>query len=336
MFLLLAAFALALGLSLYGTPLAARAARRYGILDRPDGALKRQSEGVPYLGGLAVYVAFLLSYGIVFDYDARVLGLLLAASIVVTLGLLDDFGALTPAVKFAGQLVACFVLVRSDVALDLAFLPDWANVALSVLWLAGMMNAFNIIDVMDGLAAGSAFCAASSFLFIAVLQHHRPAQFVAACTIGAALGFLRYNYPPARIYLGDTGSMFLGLVLGSFALLGDYSHKNFFGFLTPLFILSVPLFDTFFVSFLRLRQGKRFYFGSPDHYALRLRRRGWSVPAVVNASCAATLAGGALGAWNLHASPRASLAAAGLWTAVFAAAGFWLARVDMRERPGDE
>lgn len=325
MLLLLLAFALSFLLSLYGTPLAAAAARRFGIVDRPDGRLKVHSEPVPYLGGLAIYVAFLLSYGVVFDYEPRILGLLLSANIVVTLGLLDDFGAITPKVKFLGQLLAAFVLVRSGIVIELAFLPPWLNAALTILWVIGMMNALNIIDIMDGLAGGTALVAAAVFMCISVLTNTALMSFVAVTLLGSLLGFLRHNYHPASIYMGDTGSMFLGLVLATFALVADYSDRNPLGFLSPLFILCVPLFDMAYVSLLRTLKGRPFYFGSKDHYALRLHGKWPSVPAVVNVSCLVGVAGGMLGIANMFASPRTSLVMLGGMLVFFSGVGVWLA-----------
>ena len=111
-------------------------------LKYPDTKLKTHAEPTPYLGGLAVYLSFLMAFGLVFDFGPKVLGLLLAGSLVVLLGLLDDLGAITPKIKFFGQLVAAFVLVRSDIVIDLVYLENWQNVALTVFWIVGVMNAF--------------------------------------------------------------------------------------------------------------------------------------------------------------------------------------------------
>ena len=117
-------FMLALLLSLYGTPIAMTAAVRYGLIDRPDGNLKTHREPTPYLGGLALFLSLLLTVAVVFPMDAEMLGLLLSASIIVLLGLMDDFGALTPAVKFAGQIIAVFVLVRAGIRIEILVLPE--------------------------------------------------------------------------------------------------------------------------------------------------------------------------------------------------------------------
>lgn len=320
---------LAFLLSLWGTPRAAEAARRYGIVDQPDTKLKTHGEPVAYLGGLSVYLSFLVTFGLVFDYDSQILGLLLAGSLVVLLGLLDDLGAITPKVKFIGQLVAAFVLVRSDITIQLVYLEDWQNIALTMFWIVGMMNAFNIIDIMDGLAAGTAFVASAIFLAIAVIQGEAWMAFITATLCGSLLGFLRTNYHPAKIYLGDSGSMFIGMVLGSLALVTDYTRTNQLGFVAPLFILCIPLFDTAYVMILRFFKGKPIYHGSPDHFALRLRKKVKSVPYVVNISCSVGLLFGALGIWVSKATPTTTLWAAGGVFVFFVVAGFWLATVKM-------
>ena len=154
MLLLLLTFALACGIALYGVPLARQAALKYGIVDAPDGRLKHQKEPVPYFGGLAIYLAFLMSLAFTFEFRHDVLGIILAGTIVVMLGLIDDFGVLTPWTKLCGQLLAVFVLIKSGIKIEIAALPEWVDLVLTVLWMIGLINAFNLLDIMDGLSAG--------------------------------------------------------------------------------------------------------------------------------------------------------------------------------------
>ena len=163
-------------------------------------------------------------------------------------------------------------------------------------------NAFNIIDVMDGLSAGVAFFAAVAFFCVALLNGRIMIAIVAITLAGSLLGFLRYNLNPARIYMGDTGSMFLGLMIGAMAMIGSYTEKNFLGFLAPLVILGIPIFDTFQVTFARWRKGIPFYRGSPDHYALHLRTAGFSVKGVTWLSYGAAAILGGLGILIMNVS----------------------------------
>ncbi len=293
-------FVTALALSLYGTPVAARAAERFGIVDQPDGSLKKHRRATPYLGGLAVYVSFVLTMALVFDFDRRVLGLLLAGTILVLLGLIDDFGVLGVWPKFLGQGFATLVLIKSDIAIHIGALPSWLNLILTVLWLVGMTNAFNIIDIMDGLASGTAFVAAAFLLVVAFLNGQTPIVLMTATLMGSLLGFLRYNVHPARIFMGDTGSLFIGMMLGALAMIGKYDAVNHIGYLSPLLILAVPIFDTVYVMTLRLGRRANPFKGSPDHFAIRLSRLGLTVPAVTRVTWLSGAVLGGLGILNLY------------------------------------
>lgn len=267
-----AAFVIALLLSAWLTPICRRAATRFGIVDAPDGRLKNQAEPVPYLGGLAIYLAFLLGVALTLRFEDDVLGLLLAGSIVVILGLVDDLARLGPGTKLAGQTVAVLVLLKSGIFIKLAFLPVWLALALSIVWLLATTNAFNLIDVMDGLSAGTAAVAAAALFAVAVWNGRHEAATILASLSGACLGFLRHNFAPATIYMGDTGSLFLGLLLGALAMNNAYTERNDLACLAPALILGVPLFDMLFVMYVRWRRGLPVMLGSPDHFALRLRR----------------------------------------------------------------
>ena len=265
-------FALAFSLSLYLTPMVRKAALQFGIIDKPDGKLKQHSAPVAYLGGLAIYLSFLISLALTFSFDKEVLGLLLGGTIIVVLGLIDDFGVLSPVVKLCGQCIAIFTLMRSGIYIKLAFLPWYVTFPLSFFWLIGIINAFNIIDVMDGLSSGVAFTCSLTLFVVGVLNSSMVIAIMAIALGGSLLGFLRYNFEPAKIYLGDTGSMFIGMMMGSLAMIGTYTSNNIIACLAPVIILGVPIFDTLFVMYIRWLRGMSIIAGSPDHFALRLRK----------------------------------------------------------------
>jgi UDP-GlcNAc:undecaprenyl-phosphate GlcNAc-1-phosphate transferase len=269
-----AAFAVAFGLSLYFTPLIRRGAIAYGVVDRPDGKLKVHREPVAYLGGVAIYLSFLVALAFTYDFDAEVLAILLSASIIVMLGLFDDLKVLTPEVKLAGQVVAALVLMKGGIMVRLTFLPEWALIGLTLLWLVGVTNAINLIDVSDGLAAGTAAIAGSFLYGFAVWNGHTTIAMLTLALVGASLGFLAFNRPPAKIYLGDAGSMFLGFMLAALAMKGHYTFNHRVGALAPVVILGVPIFDTFFVMGVRALRRIPLMRGSPDHFAVRLRSHG--------------------------------------------------------------
>jgi UDP-GlcNAc:undecaprenyl-phosphate GlcNAc-1-phosphate transferase len=271
------AFLLSFLVALYTTPLMRQAAIQFGIVDAPDGRLKNHTDPVPYLGGLAVFLAFLITLAVVFEFSHAVLGILLSATLMLLVGLIDDLGVLSPLEKLAGQSVAVAVLIKAGLFIKLVFIPPLAAFLLSALWLLTVTNAFNLIDIMDGLAAGAAVIAALFLAGVAVHNGEPMVAVMAAALAGSLVGFLRYNRAPARIYLGDSGSLFIGLTLAAMAMNLGYTTKNSLGMLTPVLILGLPLFDLSFVSVVRLGKGLSPFRGSPDHFALRIKRSGRSV-----------------------------------------------------------
>lgn len=325
----LAAFCVAAGFALWITPRLRRAAISFGIVDAPDGRLKTHREPVPYLGGLAIYLAFLLALAVTLEFGEQVLGLLLAGSIVVIVGLIDDLGQLGPWTKLAGQGIAVFVLIKSGTFIKLTVLPHPVALALSVLWMLAIINAFNLIDIMDGLSAGNAGIASAILLFVAALDGGSQTATLLAALAGGCLGFLRYNFEPARIYMGDTGSMFLGLMLGALAMDNSYTQRHVLGALAPVLVLGVPLFDMLFVMYIRRLRGLPVMLGSPDHIALRLRKWRLSTRQTVLLSYSIT---GILGAAALAITRVPTVGAMVILATLVATAlvsTIWLRRIDM-------
>ena len=322
-------FALSLLLSLYGVPMARRAALAFNVVDRPDGRLKLQAAPVPYFGGLAVYLAFLISLALTFEFRQDVLGLVLAGTLMVMVGLIDDFGVLKPWPKLIGQLIAVFVLIRSGIRIEIAALPDWLDVALTVFWMIGIINAVNIIDVMDGLAGGVSVVACLWLFVVAVINQDMMIAVMLAALAGSLLGFLRFNFHPANIYLGDSGSLFVGLMLGALAMIGKYTAVNPVALLAPVLVLGVPIFDTLFVMYIRRLRGIPVFLGSPDHFALRLRRWALSVPQVAVLSYAVAFMLGGIGIASMFVPTDIALGLVGGTGLLGVLAALWLKRIDM-------
>ncbi len=323
-------FLLSFSLCYYLTPLVRKAAYKFGIVDKPDGKLKTQKKPVAYLGGLAIYLSFLIALALVFEFSRETLGILLGGTIVIILGLVDDFGVLEPKIKILGQILAAVVLVRAGIYIKLAFLPVYVSIPLSVLWLVAITNAFNIIDIMDGLSSGIGFISAV-VLFVIALMNGRMA--IAALTIalaGSLLGFLRYNFQPATIYMGDTGSLFIGLMIGTLAMIGTYTENNMIACLVPVVILGLPIFDTLFVMYIRKLRGIPVFFGSSDHFALRLRRWKLSIRQTVVLSylICLVLGGVGIGMMLVNSNLAASFIILSLVTGALLA-GLFLKKIDM-------
>ena len=174
-----------------------------------------------------------------------------------------------------------FVLIKSGIRIEIASLPDWVDIVLTVFWMIGIINAFNLLDIMDGLSAGVGVISAAFLCVVAILNGDQAIAFMLAALIGSLLGFLRYNWRPASIYMGDAGAMFIGLMLGALSMIGKYTESHSVSLLTPVLILGMPIFDTLFVMYIRFLRGLPVFLGSPDHVAIRLRHWGLSVTQVV-------------------------------------------------------
>ena len=289
---LVATFALALISCAYLAPKLADAARRYGVVDAPDQALKTQSEPVAYLGGLAVYISVLTALAVtlpigdkapndLFD-DPQVLGMLLGGTLFMAVGLLDDLTQLTPRDKLLGQLLACAVLIKAGVAVYLISLPQAAQVGLTVLWVLACCNAVNLVDVHDGLAASLSGLSALGFCVLGWMVGDFRLAVLAAAIAGAAFGFLRINRPPARQYLGDTGALFLGSSLAMLALMARYDGQSgWMPYLVPIALIALPFIEVGQLIVTRLRLGLNPFRGSRHHIAHRLLDRGVGRVAVV-------------------------------------------------------
>ncbi|HUG54694.1 MAG TPA: MraY family glycosyltransferase [Vicinamibacteria bacterium] len=293
----------------------AAAARRLGVhlgvIDHP-GNRKVHSTPTPRLGGVAVYLSFVLAVGVGYwlaprlsllppiailapwtasvlsdahTVGGKLLGLLTGGTIVFLVGLADDaWGGRFPVwAKALGQVAAAVVLIAAGVTTS--FLPEpWLNTAVTLVWLVGMTNAFNLLDNMDGLAAGVAFVALFVLLVNAVALEEVFIGMLLVAFMGSLLGFLFFNVHPARLFLGDCGSLFIGYMMGSLTLLERYvSHASslLFPVLMPVLVLAVPIVDTATVVFIRLRERRPIYVGDDRHLSHRLVSLGFTRPRAV-------------------------------------------------------
>jgi UDP-GlcNAc:undecaprenyl-phosphate GlcNAc-1-phosphate transferase len=282
--ILILTFSLSFFLTLYGTPLAQRVALRYNLMDVPDGKLKKHARPVPYMGGVIVYFAFISPISLMFNFNQQLLGILFASSILLLVGLFDDLKALTPGIKFLFQIVVTYILLKSGINIDVIFFPKWLDILLSFFWILTIINAFNIIDIMDGLAASIGALSSLTIFIISLYNSNYLISILSLSLAATLLAFLKFNWEPARIYLGDAGSMIIGLIIGSLTMMVSYTRFNKLAFFSGLLILAIPLFDLIFVIILRILKGKMPFWGSPDHFSLRLRKmKNWSSQKTVGA-----------------------------------------------------
>ena len=259
----------------------------------------------------------------VFDFDKELLGMLLGGTIVTMLGLFDDLRVLTPSLKILGQLLAIWVLFKSGATIQIASLPAWMTIALTIGWVVIITNAVNILDVSDGVAAGTAAIASLSLAIIALLNNRPLIASAALGLSGSCAGFVWFNKAPAKIYLGDTGSMFIGFMLASLTMIGDYATNNTTALLAPLFILFVPIFEVVICSVARIAQGISPLKGSPDHQAIRLKNKDWSAQKAASAIWCFQLIGSAIGIALVLVNPESSWMILGLGCMFFLGLLIW-------------
>jgi UDP-GlcNAc:undecaprenyl-phosphate GlcNAc-1-phosphate transferase len=251
------------------------------------------------LGGVAIFFAFAAGLFFIRFYTAFPTGtlrdlrvILAGGSVMFALGLIDDLKkphGLGVKTKFITQFAVAFFAALYGVRINFIS-PDYLSFVLSLIWIVGVSNAFNIIDIMDGLSASQAAMAALGFLLVAFPSESIYVNVASSALAGAALGFLPYNFSKRmKIFMGDSGSLVCGFTLALVAMGSKYSAVNPLGVYAPLFILAIPIYDTLFVSVMRLRRGHSPFIGSRDHFALRLERIGFSRHRIVFLTAMASL-----------------------------------------------
>ncbi len=271
-------FATALIFAVGGTPIAKWLAVRVGAVDQPS-ARKIHSSPMPLLGGVAMYAAFLIALVLFADrfYIPQLIGIVIGATWVSFLGIWDDRIGMHAGVKLIGQIFGGLILIVTGVTADVFHNP-YIDIPLTLFWVVGITNAMNLLDNMDGLSGGIAACASAFFLLIASLNGQYLVGSLAAALLGASVGFLIYNFNPASIFMGDTGSLFLGFLLAAVGLkLRFTGHPDIVTWLTPVLVLGLPIFDTTLVFVSRLRRGLNpLTHPGTDHISHRLREQGFT------------------------------------------------------------
>lgn len=284
--LYLITFLIAFIVSLVLTPCFRFIAKKFDIYDRPTSAVKTHKESVPYLGGIAIWsgwVISLIAIRFITDFPTGTLNnlrsVIIGSFLLLLLGLCDDIkkGGLGFKFKFLIQIIACvIVVVLFDIRIN--FIENYTlSVLLSIFWIIGLSNAFNLIDIMDGLSCGTAAISAFFFFIIALPSEMIYVNFCAIALCAACLGFIPFNLSKSKkIFMGDTGSLSIGFILATIAMGTSYTKINPIAVFAPLLILAVPIYETTFVSIIRILKGKNPFLGSKDHFPLRLEKMGYS------------------------------------------------------------
>lgn len=270
-------FFIALIVSYAVTPGVKKLAIRIGAIDKPD-ERKVHTHVIPRLGGLAIYIGFMAAVLYSMPVFSEFFGFLLGAAAIVLLGIWDDIRNIPAKVKLAGQIVAAAIPVAYGVQIEwvtnpfgtILIIPEWLAVPVTVFWIVGFTNTVNLIDGLDGLAAGVSVIASISMFFMAVsMNQYLPAMILVAMS-GAALGFLQYNFNPAKIFMGDTGSMLLGYTMAVVAVLGLVKTAATVALIVPIIALGVPIMDTLFAIIRRKMSGVPVFQPDKGHLHHRL------------------------------------------------------------------
>ncbi|MCA0757522.1 undecaprenyl/decaprenyl-phosphate alpha-N-acetylglucosaminyl 1-phosphate transferase [Paenibacillus sp. N4] len=287
-------FIIALIIALAMTPLVKKFAFKVGAIDKPNHR-KVHTRIMPRLGGLAIYIAFVGAYFMLSPFipdnllraqDVNMINaLLVGGTIIIILGALDDRFELSAKVKLLGQIAAaCVVVFGFGVKIDLLNVPfgetmqpiaGWISIPLTILWIVGVTNAINLIDGLDGLAAGVSGISIATIVVMASLMGFQPVILLSTLLLGGIVGFLVFNFHPAKIFMGDSGSLFLGFSLATLSMLG-FKQVTIVSFVTPLLIIGVPLSDTFFAIVRRWVNKRPIFAPDKGHLHHRLRDLGFS------------------------------------------------------------
>ena len=253
-------------------PLLRKLALRYKILT---------PQGIPLIGGISIGLSFsvacLFGFFIYGSFPREAIGIIIAAIIILIFGIIDDRRELSIITKFLVQIVAVTLLISFGVRTQMAYIGNPLNIIITFIWVIGITNAFNHLDIIDGLAAGTTVIVSFALFIVSLLNSDINTAILSLALVVAALSFLFYNFPPAKIYMGNSGSHFLGFVIAAVALMLSYAPlERKVALLSPLIILGLPIFDTAFLILIRMIKKRLPFKKSNDHMALRLLRAGYS------------------------------------------------------------
>lgn len=280
-------FTIAFAISLAATPFVINLAHKIGAVDVPDNERRVHKKPIPRLGGLAIFYGFLVALLCFAKIDQQLKGILIGSLIIVGVGIIDDVKQLKARVKLCAQLLAAVIAVFHNVRITAISVPGFISetgvlqlgilsIPITIAWIVGVTNAVNLIDGLDGLAVGVSSIASFSLFFIAILGGEQNVAIISAALAGGCLGFFPYNFNPAKIFIGDTGSQFLGFMLSAICIQGLFKGYVIISFIIPLLILGLPLFDTIFAILRRAWNHKPIMEADRGHLHHRLLDSGFS------------------------------------------------------------
>lgn len=266
----LISFITSFSLSVLLTPVIKRIAVSRGYVAKPR-VDRWHKKDTALFGGIAIFVSFIIPYIVFMAPTIENIGIVLCSTFIFGLGLFDDFMQIKPYTKLMAQIIIASLLPTFGVSINV--IPyQIISIPITVLWIIALVNAFNLLDNMDGLSSGVAAIASGVLFLCTLLNGNFMVSLIALILIGSLLGFLRYNFPPARIFMGDNGSMFIGFILATTALQASWKESTHLMMILaiPVFVLAVPIFDTIFVTFMRRLSSHKVFEGGRDHLSHRM------------------------------------------------------------------
>ena len=279
-------FIISVAISLFMTPIAKKLAVKVGAVDIPKDERRVHKKPMPLMGGVAIYASIIVTSLIFLPVDGTLISIIIGGTIIFISGIIDDIKGLSPKAKLIFQIGAAIVLIFGDVKIEALTNPFTKSsnliplngfaIPITIFWVVGITNTLNLIDGLDGLAAGVAMIASLSFLFVANKFNYIPVMVMSSIVAGSCLGFLPYNFNPAKIFMGDTGALFLGFILAALSIEGVMKSVATIAVVVPIIILGVPIFDTTFAIFRRLLNGRSIAEADKGHLHHRLLKMGFS------------------------------------------------------------
>ncbi|WMM24249.1 MraY family glycosyltransferase [Tissierella sp. MB52-C2] len=282
----IAPFFLALLISFISTPLVRKLAFKIGAVDIPKDDRRIHKEPMPLIGGLAIFFSVIAVTLIFLPLNREIVSILIGGTIIVIGGIIDDLRELNPKAKFVFQIIAGLIIIYGGVKVDFVTNPftkdssliylHWLSIPITLFWIVGITNTLNFIDGLDGLSAGVAMISSITLMIVASKFGYTSIIILSASIAGACLGFLPFNFNPAKIFMGDTGALFLGFMLAAITIEGVMKSVATIAIVAPILILSVPIFDTTFAIFRRLLNGQSIASADKGHLHHRLLNKGYS------------------------------------------------------------
>ena len=279
-------FLVAVAISYISTPMVRKLAIKIGAVDVPKDDRRVHTQAMPFLGGIAIFASFVITVLLFLPLDRSTFAILIGATVIVISGILDDLRDLSPKAKLLFQISAAIILVLGGIKIEFITNPfsststlvmiGWLSIPITIFWIVGITNTVNLIDGLDGLAAGVAMISSISLMLVAYKFSYTEITILAAIVAGGCLGFLPFNFNPAKIFMGDTGALFLGFILAAISIEGIMKSVATIAVVVPIIILGIPIFDTTFAIFRRLLNGQSIMAADKGHLHHRLLNMGFS------------------------------------------------------------